>query len=117
MAASPAHSITLVDNELRGLQPNTTTTTPPYPRPTSSSSSSPHDEPDHVPPRPSDAGADVIVVAPIRQTSDWRWFVCYTSSTWLLNAAWVLLLLRKVVCVVIHGVTNTPRHTHLNTPP
>lgn len=45
----------------------------------------------------STTGHDTItVVAPARQTSDWRWFLAYTTVTWLPTTAWVLLLLRKV---------------------
>lgn len=38
----------------------------------------------------------ITVVAPARQTTDWRWLLAHTTVTWLPNTAWVLLLLRKV---------------------
>lgn len=84
-------SITLVDERL-SLHTLTSFRQPP----------SPQQEPtNNVPrdaPRPShESTMDTItVVAPARQTSDWRWFLAYTTVTWLPTSVWVLLLLRKV---------------------
>lgn len=54
-------------------------------------------QPRDAPRRSHESGMDTItVVAPARQSTDWRWFLAYTTVTWLPTTAWVLLLLRKV---------------------